>query len=330
MDCSTCQDHIVAYLYGELDDTTRAEFEAALATCAACANELRELQALLPAFDHLELIDFDDHRRDAVLEAARAAITGASGEAATDLPSSEGPHEQLAGGASRAARAGEGHRDAAVVPLWRRPVFTFGLAATLTAAFGALLLVSTPAERTTPDVSTAIAERAAGAAPAIALAEADEAMEAEEAAAAFADLEQAAASEPVETPDEDAILAALERRAVDSVPSDDVLEQARTRSEAEGARASRARTVEAAPAPSRLAAAPGGAARELADDADWAGATLGGAPAMRVQAADREAVARAEESARRELSSASGGSATGGSIGSVSSGYGAGAPRVVP
>lgn len=73
MNCETCHEQLVDYLYGELDDDQRQRFEAALEACPGCARELAELQQVHALADRAPTFGLRDDQRDAVLAAARTA-----------------------------------------------------------------------------------------------------------------------------------------------------------------------------------------------------------------------------------------------------------------
>lgn len=77
MNCATCQDHIVDYLYGELDDTQRRAFEDALEQCPDCVAELAALRQLLAATDHAPPLELTAEQRSVVLAAAKDAAIAA-------------------------------------------------------------------------------------------------------------------------------------------------------------------------------------------------------------------------------------------------------------
>lgn len=73
MNCATCHDLLIDYLYGELDDTQRPAFEAALAQCPECAAELEALKQLQATADLAPYAELTDAQRAHVLAAARDA-----------------------------------------------------------------------------------------------------------------------------------------------------------------------------------------------------------------------------------------------------------------
>lgn len=128
MNCQECHDHIIDYLYEELDDATLAAFERALEACPECRDEVAELRQTLLTFDRLPTISLPEARREAILEAARSAI--------------EAP-------AAVAQRSGSesGHTKAAtVVPFYRRPLFGVAMAALFSGAILSAILLYRPAD----------------------------------------------------------------------------------------------------------------------------------------------------------------------------------------
>ena len=97
MNCATCKEHIVDYLYEELDDPQRRAFEGALERCPECAAELAALKQLLAATDQAPALTLTAEQRAVVLSAAKEAAA-----------------------AMRAPK---------VVPLFRRPGFQTAIAA---------------------------------------------------------------------------------------------------------------------------------------------------------------------------------------------------------
>jgi len=97
MNCATCKEHIVDYLYEELDDPQRRAFEGALERCPECAAELAALKQLLAATDQAPALELTAEQRALVLSAAKEAAA-----------------------AMRAPK---------VVPLFRRPGFQTAIAA---------------------------------------------------------------------------------------------------------------------------------------------------------------------------------------------------------
>jgi len=59
----TCQDHkdlMMAYLDGELDESQRKAFEEHLASCPACAQEMKEFTKLKQVTDSVTLVEPED------------------------------------------------------------------------------------------------------------------------------------------------------------------------------------------------------------------------------------------------------------------------------
>lgn len=83
MNCDSCHDHILDYLYGELDEEQRQRFEEALTRCPQCAQDVRELQHLHQQMDASSLFLLKDSQRSAVLSAAKAHLTTAAPPAPT-------------------------------------------------------------------------------------------------------------------------------------------------------------------------------------------------------------------------------------------------------
>lgn len=71
MNCETCQELLVSYLYGELSETQAAELERALHDCPRCRAELRALRATGRAMAELPELELSAHGRANVLRAAR-------------------------------------------------------------------------------------------------------------------------------------------------------------------------------------------------------------------------------------------------------------------
>jgi anti-sigma factor RsiW len=74
MDCSHCQEHLISYHLGELDERTAREVEAELEQCAACSQALVSIQQTLAAVAELPDVEPPTSIRQDVLRAARLAL----------------------------------------------------------------------------------------------------------------------------------------------------------------------------------------------------------------------------------------------------------------
>lgn len=280
MNCETCHEQIVDYLYGELDDDQRQRFEAALLACPSCARELAELQQVHALVDQAPTFALDDDRRDAVLAAARAA--------AVELAAKSAPDTAAALDAARnadVALAAKSHADDAVIAaasaegadavvlrpsIFRHPALHIAIAAIVTAGIASWLFLRDESTLDTLAVPANTAEMAA-----LDTSEAEQAAGPEDArpegarpeGAAPADVaEQAAVAEapapnPDTPPDDDAQVALLRAEAPEAPEAqrrraapDDAREAAPSEAETEApTQIARASTPQA-PAPMRSSA----------------------------------------------------------------------------
>lgn len=128
MNCQECHDHIIDYLYEELDETTLAAFERALEACPDCRDEVAELRQTLQTFDRLPTISLPEARREAILSAASDAIKSPARAHQDD------DKDQRASNAT-------------VVPFYRRPLFGVAMAALFSGAVLSAILLYRPADQ---------------------------------------------------------------------------------------------------------------------------------------------------------------------------------------
>lgn len=74
MSCETCQTQLLAYHYGELDETRAAEVEQALARCEECARALAALQLTAEAYAQVPVPEPSARVRQNVLREARLRV----------------------------------------------------------------------------------------------------------------------------------------------------------------------------------------------------------------------------------------------------------------
>jgi len=73
MNCETCREHLVDYLYGELDERRRKAVEAALSACPECRAELASLQAIRDGWQRTAEVEPPARMRANILREARLA-----------------------------------------------------------------------------------------------------------------------------------------------------------------------------------------------------------------------------------------------------------------
>lgn len=145
MDCTTCHDRILDYLYDEMDSETRAAFEVALEQCADCAREVAELRTVLSMLDEAPAHNLLPAQMTALEQTAAAFLASGGALIAAPAPDAARVDPDLTEHDSPvhdSRKVVPVHDSRKVVPLFQRPWFGVAIAATLTAALGTWLVFS--------------------------------------------------------------------------------------------------------------------------------------------------------------------------------------------